>query len=123
MEGNAKQRKYSSWHLFLIDRKLPNSVNNAIRKFSSWIEAYVQVGVKVSCNFTANSLINQDVMGELSSQAYLERILRSTAASLGELCNSEEEGNDQQTCIKIRKDNANREGTILSAISASSYFH
>ena len=56
-------------------------------------------------------------MGKFSSRAHLERILRPTAASLGELCNSEEErGNDQQTCIKISKNNANCEGTILSAL-------
>ena len=114
--GNATQWNYSFWELYLIDRKLPSSVNNAIRSFSSWIEAYALVYVNVSCNFTANSLINQELSGELSSYVYLERILPSTAASLGELCSTEVQQNGQQTCIKISKDNASFKWTILSAL-------
>ena len=116
IRGNATQWNYSSWELHLIDRKLPSSVNNAIQRFSSWIEAYARVYVNVSCNFTANSLINQELGGELSFYVCLERTLRSTAASLGELCNTEVEQNGQQTCIKISKDNASRKWTILSPL-------
>ena len=120
IEGNAKHRNYSFWELLLIDRKLPSSVTNAIRKFSFWIEAYTYANVNVSCNFTTSSLINQDLSGELSSHAYLERILRSTAASLGELCNTEVEGNGQQTCIKISRvirDSADSKWTIIKSLS------
>ena len=116
IRGNATQWNYSSWELHLIDRKLPSSVNNAIQRFSSWIEAYARVYVNVSCNFTANSLINQELSGELSSYVYLERIIRSIAASLGELCNTEVQQNGEQTCIKISKDNASHNWTILSAL-------
>ena len=47
--GDAKQRNHSSpWQLLLIDRKLPSSINNAIQRFSSWIEAYAIVYVNVN---------------------------------------------------------------------------
>lgn len=75
--GNTKQWNYSFWQIFLIDRKLPISVNNAIRRFSSWIGAHVDVSyVKVNCSlqFTAKSANRQHLSGELSSRGYLERI-------------------------------------------------
>ena len=115
--GNDKQWNYSSWQIFLIDRKLPSSVNNAMKRFSSWIEAHVRVHVNVSCNFTANSSNSQRPRGELSSHAYLEKILRSTAASLGELCDTEVEQNSQQPCIEINEVSwAKDRWTIFSAL-------
>ena len=115
--GNDKQWNYSSWQIFLIDRKLPSSVNNAMKRFSSWIEAHVRVHVNVSCNFTANSSNSQRPRGDLSSHAYLEKILRSTAASLGELCDTEVEQNSQQPCIEINEvSRAKDRWTIFSAL-------
>lgn len=122
--GDTKQWNYSFWQIFLIDRKLPISVNNAIRRFSSWIGAHVDVYVKVNCSlqFTAKSANRQHLSGELSSRGYLERILRSTAASLGELCNTEVEQNDQQTCIKITN-GTNDRWTILIAFVVFFFHH
>jgi len=102
---NAKRWNYSSWEIFLKDRELPSFVNSAIRRFSSWLEVHDGAFFNVSCNFTANLSISQHLRGELSPRACLERTLRSTAASLGQLCNTEIERKDQRTCIKISEVN------------------
>ena len=84
---------------------MTSSVNNAIRRFSSWLEAHAGFYVNVSCNFTVDSSIGQHLNGKLSPRQYVKRILRSTAASLGELCNTGVERNGQQTCIKMSEVN------------------
>jgi len=61
--------------------------------------------VSVSCNFKATSAKRRQLSGELTSRVYLERVLCSSAASLGELCNTEVKRNSQQTCIKISEVN------------------
>lgn len=78
----------TSWKIFLIDRKLLSSVNNTIRRLvSTWIGTHVHVYLKDSCNFKATSANRRQLSGELSSLVYLEKVLRSLTASLGEFCN------------------------------------
>lgn len=106
IEGNVKLWNHSYWQMFLIDRKLPGSVNNVIRRFSFVIGTHVSLYFNVSCNFTVNSAINQHVLSDaFYPRVYLERILRSTAASFGELCTTEVDQTSQQPCIDVSEVN------------------
>ena len=57
--------------------------------------------IKANCTLILKSANSKKLYGELSVHDNFEKTFRSRVATLGELCNAEEEQNDQQTCIKI----------------------
>ncbi len=106
-EGTFKQWSHSYWQIWLVNNKLPMSANNVIRIFASWVGARAnlwQLPVEGNCTFItpAKSTTSQKSDGERTfPRDHLKKVLRSTAGSLGKLCNTDVEQSDQQTCIEI----------------------
>ncbi len=96
------------WQIWLVNNKLPSSANNAALRYLfsslaakySWFNGHAVKGNNCTLNIL-QSTYKQNDFDERSPRDCFEKILRSTIATLGELCNTEVEGNDQQTCIKI----------------------
>lgn len=104
---NPWSHSYAYWQIWLVNNKLPISANSALRKFASWVGASANLWnfpVKGNCTFIlpAKSATSQKSDGERTfPRDHLKKVLRSTAGSLGKLCNTEVERGDQQTCFEI----------------------
>lgn len=104
----------SDWQIWMVNNKFPNSANNAATRsllslfdlspvFYKQLAAEHRVAVNCSLDMLdGTSAYSLKDFGEFAGPPdYFEKILRSTVATMGELCDTDVKLNDQQTCIKI----------------------
>ncbi|KAL9964370.1 hypothetical protein ACROYT_G028001 [Oculina patagonica] len=100
----SERRNSVYWKIWLVNNKLPTSANSAaVRRLLSFLafnKTYKYLTTN-NCTLDLKSTHIQEDYDELSPRDYFENILRLTVATMGELCNTEVERNEQQTCIKI----------------------
>ncbi|KAL9964372.1 hypothetical protein ACROYT_G028003 [Oculina patagonica] len=97
---DTKQRHESRWQIWLVNNKLPSSVNNAIQRFSLLVFAYSNRRHFIKANCTLlKSTNSHNLDGEISPDDHFEKILRSTVTTQGQLCNTKVQRNDIQASV------------------------
>ena len=93
------------WQIRLVKNALSSFAGNAIKSFSTFIKVSFHHQVKGLCTFgNHNSSLRGASYGERSHSNHLDKILRSTVTSLGdlEICGAQVE-KTMQTCIEISR--------------------